>query len=331
MDNMFGKISGLFNNFWYRKTYGGFFPFVDETEALIIEKMYNLYMIRDTYENLPDELQELYGPRNFIDGQLFFQPSMAWFKDKKHGLLCLPTSGEYEFNVVGRPVKWSCWGYNGEHWELDDSNSVIMFNDEAMTIPFLHIKYEAGFMREADKTAMQNIFAQRQPWIVETDEDTLKSAQAEMQQLGEFKPVIFRRKLNGKNGKMVDPIETKVFNTNTPIITKEMDDLFTLRLNRILTYLGLNNIGVQDKKERLVVAETSGNDMLIQSYYTSAMNQRKKAVEKVNKMFGTNIKCVPTELTTMQTAINSTVSELMAGAQAKGFQPQSETGKRGDE
>ena len=71
--------------------------------------------------------------------------------------------------------------------------------------------------------------------------------------------------------------------------------------------------------------------MLIQSYYTSAMNQRKKAVEKVNKMFGTNIKCVPTDLKTMQTAINSTASELIAGAQAKGFQPQSETGKRGDE
>lgn len=331
MDNLFGRMSNLFNNFWYKKTYGGFFPFVDETEALIIEKMYNLYLIRDTYENLPDETQELYGTRNFIDGQLFFQPSMAWFKDSKYGILCLPTSGEYEYNVAGRPVRWTCWGYNGEKWELNDKNSVIMFNDEAMSIPFLHIKYEAGYMSEADKTALQNIFAQRQPWIVESDEDTLKSAQAQFDQLAEFKPVIFRRKMNGKNANKIDPIETKVFNTNTPIITKEMDDLYTLRLNRILTYLGLNNIGVQDKKERLVVAETTGNDMLIQAYYTSAIGQRQKAVEKVNKMFGTNIKCVPTELKTMQTAINSTVSELIAGAQAKGFQPQSETGKRGDE
>ena len=309
-----GRINTLFNNFWFKKTYGGFTPWVDETEALILEKLYNVYLSRFRYENLPDGLLELIGNRNFIDGQLFFQPSVAWFKDSKYGVICLPTSGEYRFNLVGRPIKWVCWGYTGERWELGEDNSVIMFNDEAMSVPFLHLQYEAKFMRQADKTAMQNLFAQRQPYIVETDEDTLKSGQAMLDQLAEFKPVIFKRKTEKRNP---EPIETKVFQTGVPIITQEMDDTYTLHWNRALTYLGINNIGVQDKKERLVVAETSGNDMLIQTNLTNALNQRRLAVEKVNKMFGTNIKVELEELETIQTAINSAYSEMIASGQAK--------------
>lgn len=317
MDIKFGRISSLFNNFWYRKTYGGFFPFVDETEALILEKLFNIYMSRWDYENLPDELQELIGTRNFIDGQLFFQPSMAWFKDSKKGILCLPTSGEYKYNTVGRPVEWSCWGYNGEEWRLTDKNSVIMFNDEAMSIPYLQLRYEISFMREADKTARQNLIAQRQPYIIETDDDTIKSAQAMFDQLGEFKPVIFRRKTEKRNP---DPIETKVFQTGVPDMGKAFDDIYTMHWNRCLSYLGINNIGVQDKKERLIVAETTGNDMLIQINFTSAFDQRKRAIDKVNKLFGTNIKITPKPLETIQTAINSAFSELMAQGQAKGVQ-----------
>lgn len=307
--------SNIFNNFYFKKAYGGFFPYIDETESLIMEKLYNIYLSRFEYKNLPESLQKIIGNRNFIDGNLFFQPSMAWFMSSEHGLLCLPTSGRYSFNVVGRPVKWTCFGNDGSEWDLDENNSVLMFNDEAMTVPFLHLAYEAGFMRDVEHTARQNLFAQRQPFIIETDEDTLKSAQAEMQQLGEFKPVIFRRKFDKKNP---DPIETKVFNTNVPFLTKELDDFYTIRMNRCLTYLGIKNIGVQDKKERLVVAETTGNDMIIQTYFTSAYNQRKKAIDDVNKMFGTNIEFGAVKLETMQAAIDNTLSEMMAMAQAKG-------------
>lgn len=317
MDINFGRISSLFNNFWYRKTYGGFFPFVDETEALILEKLFNIYMSRWDYENLPDELQSLIGTRNFIDGQLFFQPAMAWFKDSKLGILCLPTSGEYKYNTVGRPVEWTCWGYNGEEWRLTDKNSVIMFNDEAMSIPYLQLRYEISFMREADMTARQNLIALRQPYFIETDDDTLKSAQSIFDQLKEFKPVIFKRKCEKRNP---EPIETKVFQTGVQNMGKELDDIYTMHWNRCLSYLGINNIGVQDKKERLVVAETTGNDMLIQIDFTSAIDQRQRAIDKVNKLFGTNIKITPKPLKTIQTAINSAYSELVAQGQAKGVQ-----------
>lgn len=314
MDTIITKFSSLFNNFYFTKTYGGFYPYIDETAGLIMEKLYNLYLGRFRYNNLPEETEKMLGNRNFIDGQLFFQPSVAWFKSKEYGIQVLPTSGNYKFNLVGRPVKWTVYGYNGDKWDLTEDNSVLMFNDEAMTIPFLHLMYEAGFMRDIDETAKQNIFAQRQPFIVETDEDTIKSANAEIEQLQEFKPWIFKRK---KDRKSTEQIETKVFNTNTPFLIKDFDDGFTIRLNRCLTYLGINNLGVQDKKERLVVAETAGNDMLIQMYYTSAFNQRKKAIDKVNKMFGTNISFEPTELKTMQSAINSAAAEMYAMAQSK--------------
>lgn len=313
--------SNIFNNFYFKKAYGGFFPYIDETESLIMEKLYNIYLSRFEYKNLPKSLKVIIGNRNFIDGNLFFQPSVAWFMSEEYGLLVLPTTGKYSYNVVGRPVKWSCFGYDGTKWDLDETNSVLMFNDEAMTVPFLHLAYEAGFMRDVEYTTKQNLFAQRQPYIVEADEDTIKSAQAQMQQLGEFKPVIFHRKFDRKNP---EPIKTQVFKTDVPFLTKDLDDFYTIRMNRCLTYLGVKNIGVQDKKERLVVAETTGNDMIIQTYFTSAYNQRKKAIDDVNKMFGTDIEFSPVELQTMQAAIDNTLSEMMAMAQAKNVPQQTE-------
>lgn len=323
----FEKINTLFNNFWFKKQYGILAPFDNTTLEIILEKMYNLYLTRFKYKNLPEEFLKIIGTRNFVDGQLFFQPAVAWFKSEEHGVICLPTSGEYKYNVVGRPVAWTCWGYNGEKWDLNESNSVIMFNDEAMSIPFIHLKYEADFMAQADKTAKQNLFAQRQPYIIDTDEDTLKSAQATIEQLEEFKPVIFKRRTEKRNP---EPIETKVFQTGVPIITKDMDDLYNIHWNRALTYLGINNIGVQDKKERLVVAETSGNDMLIQSNLTNQLTQRRLALEKANAMFGLNMEIELEELETIQTAINSAYSEIIANAQAKGNETQTdkETGEK---
>lgn len=285
-----------------------------QSYLLKMELFFLLYLSRFSYENLPDGMNIVMGNRNYIDAMLFFQPSVCFFEDKKLGVQCLPTTGEYKFNIVGRPVEWTARAYNGKTWNLNEDNSVIMYNDEAMSIPFLQLDYICNVWVEAEKTLKQNLEAQRQPFIIEGDEETLKTAQSIWQQLREFNPVIYKRKKNKKDN---ETIETKVFQTGVPLIAKELDDVGMTYFNKGLTYLGINNINVQDKRERLITSEASANDMLIQTYYTSQYKQRNLAIEQVNKKFGIDIKFDTIELKSMVTAIQNEYSAGIVQAETK--------------
>ena len=185
---------------------------------------------------------------------------------------------------------------------MNEKNSVLMFNDEAMSVPFMQLDYNVRMWVEAEETLKQNLFAQRQPLIVETDEETLKTAEALTSQIEHFKPIIFKRKPFKRD---TTTVETKVFQTGVPLIVKDMDDIGAVYFNKCLTYLGINNINVQDKKERLITSEASANDILIQTFYSSKYRMREEAFKKVNEMFGTDINFKARDLESLKSAVQT--------------------------
>lgn len=52
--------------------------------------------------------------------------------------------------------------------------------------------------------------------------------------------------------------------------------------------MGINNENYE-KKERMIRDEVNANNQLIQYNFNVALETRQEALEKVNKMFGTNI------------------------------------------
>ena len=59
--------------------------------------------------------------------------------------------------------------------------------------------------------------------------------------------------------------------------------------NEALTFLGIKNANT-DKRERLITAEVDANDQNIQSNLQIMLTARERAAEKINKLFGLNIK-----------------------------------------
>ena len=300
---------GLFNRFYPMYITGD-----DEklrlSKFLIVQNFINVFVTRFQYNNLPEETMNIVGDNNFIELMLYFAPSVAWFKDPVLGLQCLPTTGEYDFDIVGKPTRWRVHGLNGYERELSTDNSVLMFNDKAYSVPIVHILYEADFMVELDGTHRQQIRAQRKPIILEMEEDEVKSGQKFIQQLTEFKDyIVTRLRGHGKKEKRNlgitdNPYDTKVFDTQIEFNGKSFMDDYKEFENRVLTYLGINNVNIE-KRERLLTGEISANDMLIQTNYTSALSARTEAIDKVNKMFGTKIEVVPRELTSLRSALTS--------------------------
>ena len=294
MQSLLGDIfSKYYNDYGFPGLFGAFNP--RSPIFYYYQRFLNLFMNRFKYDNLPDETKKITLRNNRLEMWLFFAPAVAWFKDEVMGLQVLPVSSN-EANkqgIDGLPKEWIVSAGNGYRRKLNENNSVLMFNDEAFSIPFVHIGYELSFMSLIDMTHRQNLKALRQPLFMELEEDEKGSAEKFVKTFSDYEDIIKVRVKAGKTAReKLSPFNMQVFNSGAQIITDELNKDFTTFENRILTYLGINNVTFE-KKERMLTGELSQNDQLVQSNFTNALDCRKNAIERVNEMFGVDITVEP--------------------------------------
>lgn len=298
----------------------------NEKIYLIMERFMNLYMTRYELDGIPDEFVELYGNRNMYELYKFFAP-IAWFKDG-NDLLALPVSGEYKYNVAGKPVKWTAYAINGtKTWELNENNSVLMFNDEAMTIPYVQLLYEARYLVKLDSAMNQNIDLQSTPYVIEAFDENTKSTSTWTSLLSKFTSRIVLRKKRDKSDKN-DLMQSQVLNTGVELKVDEFMKAYNEFLFRAHTYLGIKNVNIE-KSERLLTGEVSANDILVQSNYTNGLTMEQKAFDEMYRkgIISKPITVKPTDLQTM-TADISSMYQAQGGIFNKGVNNNANVGSK---
>lgn len=284
----------------------------DRRTDIIISRLLNNFMTRFDFDGMPDETMELYGHRNMWELYLFFARAVAWFEHPKLGLIGLPANGQWKFNAVGKPTAWNVFAINGSfNMELTEKNSVLMFNDNAMTIPYLQLMYEARFMEKLDAAMLQNIELQSTPYVIEAFEEQADSASKWSKLLSSFASRIVLRKKRDKD-KLNDLRESQVLDTHVDLKINELMKAYQEFLFRAHTYLGIKNVNIE-KSERLLTGEVSANDILIQQNYTNALNMRQDAFDEVRKKLGYTITVNPLDLQTMQADLSSAYMAASAG------------------
>ena len=287
------------------------------SEMLIMQEYVDLFVNRFEIENLPDDFRNISGRNKAWLFMMFFSRGIAIFKDPVMGIQALPTTGEWKFNIVGAPTEWKVFGLNGYRKDLNDSNSVLIYNDYAYTIPFIKLLYNVQFMTECDMTHSQNLRAQRQPFIIEMEEDEKKSASTFENQLNNGTAVIAIRKRKLVDGKRVNqnPYEMRTFESGRQFAGVKLGADYKYFHNRNLSYLGINNENIE-KKERVLVDEVNANNEVISSFYTTAFDCMKDGWERVNKMFGLNVRVTPKKLKSIK-GDNENDSTLQQGVSIK--------------
>lgn len=276
----------------------------DEKTFLIMENLLNLFMSRYEYDGLPKELGEYYGDPNLFELFLFYAPAVTWFEHPTQGLMVLPVSGASKFNLVGKPTEWRAVALNGVlEVELNEDNAVLMFNDKAKSIPYLHLMYESKFMRKLDMASMQNIDLQSTPYIIEAFDENNKGTAIWEKLLNSFKSRIVLRKSRDKDNRN-SLLQSQVLDTRVDLKVKENMTAYNEFLFRAHTYMGIKNVNIE-KSERLLTGEVSANDILVQSNYTNGLNTRQKAFDEVEKKFGRRVTVKPTDLKTMVADMHS--------------------------
>ena len=230
------------------------------------------------WKNLPDTVD----PR-FLELCLFTDGQVVFFNDPDLGYLTLQNACNGNFNVYRIPVKRRAYAVNGYQRDLDDKNSVIIFNNYLHTNSQLDATMYARRLSELDRAIDVNANAQKTPVLIKCDETQKLIMQNLYMQYQGNMPFIFADKSLNTNA-------LTVLKTDAPYVCDKLYTLKTQIWNEALTYLGISNINIQ-KKERLITDEVTRNQGgTIASRY-SRLNARRDACKQINAMFGLDMWC----------------------------------------
>lgn len=229
------------------------------------------------WSGLPDSVD----PR-FLELTLFSDGMAVFFKDDvMDKYLALQTMIGGKLDVYRIPKIRTAYAPNSYNVKLDETNSVIIFNNMMHTNCLSDIELFAYKLYECDRTMFVNIKAQKTPVMITCDENqrlTMKNLYA---QYDGNEPFIF-------GGKDIDMKKVQAITTGAPYIADKMYETKTQIWNEAMTYLGISNVSMI-KKERMVTDEVSRNmGSTVASRYTR-LEMRKQACKQINKMFGLNI------------------------------------------
>lgn len=228
------------------------------------------------WKNLPDSIDE-----RFLEMCLFHDGMCVFFKDEVLGFLALQVTIGGQMNVYRIPTKRRAYAVNGYQMELDETNSVIIFNNYMHTNSMLDVEMFAKRLYDLDRSIDVNAKAQKTPILIQCDESQRLTMKNLYMQYDGNEPFIF-------GTKQLDPNGLKVLQTGAPYVADQLYELKTKYWNEALTYLGISNTNVT-KKERMISDEVIRNmGGIIASRY-SRLEARRQACKMINDMFGLDI------------------------------------------
>lgn len=228
------------------------------------------------WQNLPNTIDA-----RFLELALFNDGKAVFFKDEVMGYLGLQVMIDGTLDVYRIPITRTAFAQNGYQMKLDQSNSVIIFNNMLHTNSILDVQEMSKRLYEIQRTIDINVIQQKTPKIITcTENQRLVMKNLYAQYMGN-EPFIF-------GDKNLDLSGIKTFDTTSPYVADKLYDLKTQYWNEALTYLGISNVNTV-KKERMITDEVQRNlGGTIASRY-SRLFMRQQACEQINKMFGLNI------------------------------------------
>lgn len=228
------------------------------------------------WQNLPETVD----PR-FLELTLFSDGQAVFFQDEALGYLALQCTINGRLNVYRVPIDRRAYAVNGYQRNLNDKDSVIIWNNYLHTNAIVDVKQFARRLYNLDRIIDVNANAQKTPVMILADEQQRLTMLNLYQKYDGNEPVIF-------GDKNLDLKGVSCLRTDAPYVADKIYELKTQIWNEALTYLGISNVNTQ-KKERMVTDEVIRNlGGTIASRY-SRLEARREACKQINKMFGLNV------------------------------------------
>lgn len=228
------------------------------------------------WQNLPKTVDQ-----RFLEMCLFGDGMCVFFQDEVLGYLSLQCMIGGKLNVYRIPMERKAYATNGYQRNLDETNSVIIFNNYLHTNSLLDVEMFSKRLYNLDRAIDVNANAQKTPVLIQCDESQRLTMKNLYKQYEGNEPFIF-----GSKG--LDASGLKVLQTGAPYVADKLYELKTQIWNEALTYLGISNINVV-KKERMITDEVTRNQGGTVASRYSRLESRRQACKQINEMFNLDI------------------------------------------
>lgn len=121
----------------------------------------------------------------------------------------------------------------------------------------------------------------KSPFVIPVSEDDKERVQEFVNELMTDNPTIFLG--------MTETNLIKAFISGAPFI---MDNLYNLKQqywNEFFTYIGMKNLGINEKKEHLITSEIDANDYIIKDSADVFIDSMEEGFERFNTLFGKSL------------------------------------------
>lgn len=188
-----------------------------------------------------------------------------------------------QWDMYNYPRERRAYAVNGLNVELDETNSVLIFNDYLRVPMFMTLDLYARRLAEIDRTIDVNVRNQKTPKILRgSDKQTLTMKNIVKQIDGNVYNVIVDKNFDVSNMDTLD--------LTAPYVAGDLNVLKHQYWNEALTYIGIENVNTE-KKERLVSDEVMSNMGDVEAQRFTRLNARVKACDEINELFGLDVDC----------------------------------------
>ena len=206
------------------------------------------------------------------------------------GVLCYGTvSLSGKIHKDGIPTQATVFFFNGESYSGEiDRDVVIMWNNKSHT-PELKASQFSEVLTESDNSIMACVYNSR-PYIaiIAKSQKIIGSIKTILKQWRDGKPQLIAGEDTLHGIAFPEKEEVKTVNLSDPEIMDKIQYLSKLHddiLRRGLTYYGIP-INSSGKMAQLNDKEIDGYESYSKIYPNNRLSERRKAIEKINKLFG---------------------------------------------
>lgn len=244
---------------------------------LLLEHFKNIALNIFEWTNLPKGLTS-----EFIEKKLFETGKLFFYNDEKIGLLCLPFENCDNFNVYEQPVVVRVVGHNYTS-RVQFENGVEIKNNPLKVPTIKQVSMWVEHIVDTLCAFKVNLNHSKTPYVLSGTKEQMLTIKNLIEQItGNEIAIIVDKSISD-----LSTVDLK--QTGVQYIGDKLLDAYDRLEDKLLTFLGINNANTS-KRERLVVDEVNSNNDEIENNLDTFFSARKKAVEEINKMFGTSIK-----------------------------------------
>lgn len=243
----------------------------------LYKRLSDIMLSRFTWNNLPDSCDE-----RALEITLTYYGWALFFNDEELGYMHTPCTLPGPFNVYYESVKRRAYSYQ-YHKDYTIENSVLIRGNTSMLPDYLILVNYVPKIANAIRSVDVHTETLKKPFFVECEEKERKSVQRALNDVSDNEIAIIGRKAVDRMGPM------SVLNTGVQCYLTDMWANVNSYLQQCLNALGVDN-SFSYKKERMVQAEATGNEITIRHTLENELKCRETACKKINKMFGLNIK-----------------------------------------